>query len=352
MITHFKSLCKSLKTVLASFGVLIALSVASNSIAQQATSNAKSLPNGDITVTLLGTGTPDPSPTRFSAATLVEAGGMKFLFDAGRGATIRLSQIKVPLGSPEAVLLTHLHSDHVVGLPDVWLTGFINPFFGGRRSALQVVGPSGTKNLVDHLARAYEADVAIRIADQRVPPETTGIAAREFIDSGVVFEKGGVKITAFEVDHGDKVKPTFGYRIDYKGRSVGISGDTKYDERLIKSLSGVDLLVHEVAEAPEAIKSMPWVKDIMDHHASASESGIVFSKTKPKLAAYTHLVLLSTPNHAKPTPAELLQKTRLPYDGPLVVGEDLTRFTVGEEVRSYVWDHTKEQYLPGPVGSR
>lgn len=303
-------------------------------------------------MTLLGTGTPDPSPTRFSAATLVQAGGMNFLFDAGRGATIRLDQIKVPLGSLEAVLLTHLHSDHVVGLADVWLMGFINPFFGARKSALQVVGPHGTKNLVDNLARAYEADVAIRIADQRVRPETTGIAAREFVDDGVVFDKGGVKITAFEVDHGDKVKPSFGYRIDYKGRSVGLSGDTKYDERLIKNLSGVDLLVHEVAEAPEAIKSMPWVKDIMDHHASASESGLVFSKTRPKLAAYTHLVLLGTPTHPKPTPAELVQKTRLTYDGALVVGEDLTRFAVGDEVRSFVWEHTSGQYQPGPVGSR
>lgn len=330
----------------------MALSATSHSLAQQATPETNPLPSGDITVTLLGTGTPDPSPVRFSAATLVEAGGMKFLFDAGRGATVRLRQIGVPLGSLEAVLLTHLHSDHVVGLPDVWLMGFINPFFGGRRSALQVVGPGGTKNLVDHLARAYEADVAIRIADQRVPPETTGIAAREFSEGGVVFDKGGVKITAFEVDHGEKVKPSFGYRIDYKGRSVGISGDTKYDERLIKSLSGVDLLVHEVAEAPEAIKSMPWVKDIMDHHASASESGTVFSKTKTKMAAYTHLVLLSTPQHPRPTPAEVVQKTRLTYDGPLVVGEDLTRFAVGDEVGSYVWDHANATYRPGPVGSR
>lgn len=297
-----------------------------------------------ITVTLLGTGNPEPEPGRFSASTLVEAGGMRFLFDAGRGAAIRLYQLGVPLGSLKAVFLSHLHSDHVVGLPDVWLMGFINPAFGARKGQLDVVGPQGTANLVEHLSLAYEADVKIRIEDQAVDPANTRMTAREFDGDGVVFEKDGVKITAFTVDHGEHVKPAVGYRIDYRGRSVLLSGDTRFDSNVVKMGQGVDLLVHEVAEAPQASKSIPWVKDILAHHVTAQEAGRVFSLTKPKMAAYTHLVLLRVPQLPPVSVGELEAETRKTYQGPLVVGEDLTRFIVGSSVRVQYWDAARGAY--------
>lgn len=300
--------------------------------------------DASIVVTLLGTGTPEPELNRFSAATLVEAGGMRFLFDAGRGASIRLYQLGVPLGSLDAVFLSHLHSDHVVGLPDVWLTGFINPVFGGRKGALEVVGPSGTRKLVDHLAQAYSGDVKIRIDDQRVDPAHTRIAAREFLAEGVIFDQKGVRITAFEVDHGEHIKPAFGFRVDFQDRSVLLSGDTKYDPNVVRMGKGVDLLVHEVAEAPEEAKSLPWVKDILSHHVTAEEAGLVFQETRPKLAAYTHLVLLRVPPMPPVSISDLEAKTRKSYRGPLVVGEDLTRFLVGAQVRVQRWDWARGGY--------
>lgn len=298
-----------------------------------------------ITVTLLGTGNPEPEPDRFSASTLVEAGGMRFLFDAGRGAAIRLYQLGVPLGSLESVFLTHLHSDHVVGLPDLWLMGFINPAFGARKGALEVTGPQGTANLVKHLSLAYEADVKIRVEDQAVEPASTRMSAKEFGDDGVVFEKGGVRITAFTVDHGRHIKPAVGYRIDYRGRSVLLSGDTRFEPNVIKMGRGVDLLVHEVAEAPEASQSMPWVKDILAHHVTAEEAGRVFALTRPKMAAYTHLVLLRVPNMPPVSLDDLETKTRKTYQGPLTIGEDLTRFVVGAGIRIQRWNWTRGAYL-------
>jgi ribonuclease Z len=119
-------------------------------------------------VTLLGTGTPRPDPQRFGPATLVEVGNQKLLFDAGRGAPIRLSQLRIPLASIDVLFITHYHSDHVSGIPDLWLTAWL-PGGGGRKQPWRVIGPTGAEELMANLKRAYAADVRIRIADQKLP---------------------------------------------------------------------------------------------------------------------------------------------------------------------------------------
>ncbi len=120
-----------------------------------------------IRVTLLGTGAPLPDPARFGAATLIEAGSQKLLFDAGRGVTIRLNQIARSMREISAVFITHFHSDHLMGLADLWLTSWLPPNFGQRTVPLRVIGPTGTSNITSGLASAYAADIAIRIVDER-----------------------------------------------------------------------------------------------------------------------------------------------------------------------------------------
>ena len=185
----------------------------------------------DFRVTLLGTGTPIPVPDRFGPSTLVEAGDQKLLFDAGRGASIRLHQLGVPIGSIDALLLTHFHSDHTVGIPDVWLTGWLEAYFGTRTAPLRVIGPEGARTLMTHLEQAYALDVSIRIEDEKLSPQGAAIDVSEFAADGVVYEKNGVRVIAFEVDHGDAIKPAYGYRIEYRGRSVVISGDTRFNRK-------------------------------------------------------------------------------------------------------------------------
>src|SRR5215469_9491101 len=227
-------------------------------------------------VTLLGTGVPIPSPDRFGPCTLVEAGERKFLIDAGRGAAIRLFQLKIPLGRIDVQLLTHYHSDHTSGVPDVWLTGWLESHFGTRRTPYRVIGPTGTKELMTNLERAYAADIRIRIADEHYPPEGGRVIADEFAAEGVVYEKDGIRVTAFEVNHGDEIKPAYGYRVDYKGRSIVISGDTRFNENVVKYGTGADVLVHEVAAVhPELLKD-PQVQRVMAHHTFPQEAGVVF----------------------------------------------------------------------------
>jgi ribonuclease Z len=295
----------------------------------------------DIKVTLLGTATPAPRPTRFGPSTLVEAGGLVLLFDAGRGVPIRMGQIKVPVGKIDVLFLTHYHSDHVVGIPDVWLTGWLGPVFGRRKTPFHVIGPTGAKNLMDNLQKAYALDISIREIDEKLPPSGIAVTVDEFGKDGVVFEKDGVKVTAFEVDHGDAIKPAYGYRIDYKGRSVLISGDTRYNQNVIKYGMGVDLLIHETAIARPELMSSPFAKAIIAHHTSPHDVGRVWAQTKPKLAAYTHMSFLSNEKVPEPTLDDLVKQTRETYDGPLEVGEDLTSFEIGDTVTVHRWTGPK-----------
>ena len=284
----------------------------------------------DIKVTLLGTGSPMPVMTRFGPSTLVEAGEQKFLFDAGRGALQRLRQIKVPWRDVHGVFLTHLHSDHVVGFSDLWLTGWVLGR-GGRKATIPVWGPRGTQKMMSYLEQAYAFDIRIRLSEKRQAPDGIMILAED-ISEGVAYEKDGVKITAFEVDHGP-IKPAFGYRIDYAGRSVVLSGDTRVSENLIRYAQGVDVLVHEVAvpETFQRLKMPPErakaiAKRVVARHVTPEQAGEVFSRTQPKLAVYSHIVLPFA------TEQDLIPPTRKTYSGPLEVGEDLMVIEVGEKI--------------------
>jgi ribonuclease Z len=278
----------------------------------------------DITITLLGTGCPPPVMNRFGPSILVEAGGQKFLFDAGRGALQRLNQLKVKWQDVRGVFFTHLHSDHVVGFPDLWLTGWLTP---GRSVPLNVWGPRGTKNMMSHLEQAFDFDIRIRLYDDRPSPDGIVLLTEE-IGEGVAYDKGGVKITAFEVDHAP-IKPAFGYRVDYAGRSIVLSGDTRVSDNLIRHAQGVDVLVHEIA-APETFvragTTPERAKSVIAHHVTPEQAGEVFSRTKPKLAVYSHIVLPTA------TEQDLIPPTRKTYSGPLELGEDLMVIEVGQTI--------------------
>jgi ribonuclease Z len=287
----------------------------------------------DFKVTLLGTASPAPRPDRFGPSTLVEVGDQKLLFDAGRGVPIRLRQLNVPIGRIDVLFITHYHSDHTSGIPDVWLTGWLAVPYGRRTAPFHVVGPAGAKALMSNLEKAYALDIKIRIEDEKNSPVGVSTLVEEFDKDGVVYEKNGVKVIAFAVDHGAAIKPAVGYRVEYKGRSVTISGDTRYDENVVKYGTGTDLLVHEVGSArPELLAASEIVRLVIAHHTTPREAGLAFSRAKPKMAAYTHIVLLSNANTPEPTLDEVIAETRQTYSGPLVVGEDLMSFEIGDTV--------------------
>lgn len=274
-------------------------------------------------VTLLGTGIPDPKPDRYGSSTLVEAGDEKFIFDCGRGSLQRLSETGVPLKEIKRLFLTHLHSDHTVGIPDLWLTSWI---FGRWEEPFYVRGPSGTKNMMDSLQKAFEFDLEVRPVHDLLPEKGSRMDVRE-ISEGVVYENNGIKITAFKVDH-HPVKHAYGYRIDYKGKSATLSGDTRICENLVKFANNTDLLVHNVGAAREEdLKVSERYRRIMNLHSSPEETGELFAKVRPKLAVYSHMVLF------KVNKDYIIERTRKTYDGPLEIGEDLMSFEIGDTIK-------------------
>lgn len=274
-------------------------------------------------VTLLGTGGPPPRVDRFGPSTLVEVGAEKFIFDAGRGALQRLYQLKIPFGDITGLFLTHLHSDHLVGLPDLWLTGWNGQEWGQRTVPLKVWGPAETREMMSHLEQAYQFDIRVR---SHYPKEGVAIVAQDFTD-GVVYDENGVKVIAFEVDHG-RVKPAYGYRINYRGRSVVLSGDTRFNENVLRFSKGVDLLVHEVAlMTDEFVRTAKAAKIIAGNHTSAEKAGRVFDLAKPKLAVYSHILEFGGPQLR-----DLIDATRKAYSGHFEVGEDLMSIEIGEDV--------------------
>jgi ribonuclease Z len=284
----------------------------------------------DFRVTLLGTGSPQPVIDRFGPGVLVQVGDQTLLFDCGRGVAQRLFQLRVKLGEANKLFLTHLHSDHTVGIPDLWLTGWLEPPWGQRKGAFQVFGPAGTRNMMENLEKAYEWDIRTRIADQKLAKENVAVSVTE-IKEGIVYDHDGVKVTAFEVDHGDLVKLAFGFRVDYGGRSVVISGDTRFNENLIKHATGTDLLIHQVAAVRPELLALPVFQVILAHHTKPEEAGVVFARTKPKLAVFYHFSLLGTPQVKPMTAQEVVELARKSYSGPLLAGEDLMVFHIGRE---------------------
>ncbi len=287
----------------------------------------------DFEITLLGTGTPPPLMTRFGPSTLIRVGGKTFVVDAGRGATQRLWQKKVRFGQGlDALILTHLHSDHVVGLPDVFLTGWLGGPFGRRKEPMRLMGPEGTVSLARGIEQAYSWDIQTRIADQKLAPKGATFNASN-IEPGKIYDQDGVTITAFKVDHGGGViDPVYGYRFDFDGRSAVISGDTIYNENLIANARGVDVLIHSIGAArQELLDASPLWKRIMDHHITPEDAGRVFNETKPGLAVFHHVVA-ATNGKIKPVPPkQMLERTKAVYDGPLEMGQDLMTLIVAKD---------------------
>ena len=285
-----------------------------------------------IAVHLLGTGAPIPRVDRFGPATLVSIAGKRLLFDAGRGVSQRLWQLGIPLGSIDAVFLTHLHSDHLVGLPDLWLTGWLQPVYGQRKTAFRVIGPNGTRAFTDALRGGFSSDIMFRSEKEGLPLNGISILAQEIEGEQIVFQEQGIIVRNFEVDHG-AVKPAYGFRIEYAGKKIIISGDTRFSENLIRNAQNADVLIHEVVAAAAPLRETPFVQRQFSYHTSPEDLVRIFNATKPKLAVLTHFVLLGSVNYPAPTSEDVLKELRdRGYAGPAVAGADLMRIDIGDSV--------------------
>jgi ribonuclease Z len=270
-------------------------------------------------VVFLGTGTPRPDPTAMGPSTAIVVGSRTFLFDAGVGVTRRFTGAHLPLGSIAGVFFTHLHSDHTLGYPDLVLTSWVM----GRRTPYQVYGPHGLDAMTNAIYEAWREDIDVRTTGlEHRPPGAYRVRVHE-IAPGVVYDSGGVRITAIPVQHGNW-KEAYGYRIDAPDRSIVISGDTRPAASIEEAARGVDVLIHEVhpesIERPGADPSAPDSAYFAAFHTNDVQLGKLAASARPRM-----LVLYHFGAHGVADSEVIAAIRRQGYTGRIVIAKDLDR---------------------------
>jgi ribonuclease BN (tRNA processing enzyme) len=270
-------------------------------------------------VVMLGTGTPNADPDRSGPCVAVVVRGKAYLVDSGPGLVRRAAAAErngIAALAPEKldiVFITHLHSDHTVGLPDLMLT----PWVLERRQPLEVYGPPGVRTMTDHLLAAYAED--IRIRNEGLEPDKSDgwqVHAHE-ITAGVVYRDSNVTVTAFEVPHANW-HHAFGYRFDTPDKVVVISGDTRPSDAVVTACAGCDILVHEVYSADRLVTRPPeWQRYHTDAHTSTTELAAIATRAKPRLLVLYHQLFWGTDDEG------LVREVRRGYDGAVVSAKDL-----------------------------
>ena len=284
-------------------------------------------------VVLCGTGSPMPDPSRKGPCTAVLAGDRLFVVDVGAGAGRNFGPIGLSSGRTEAVLLSHFHSDHIGGLGDFLIQRWAN---SGATSPLPVHGPTGTVELIDALNTMYAFDQQYRVKHHGdlMPASGYGATAIEFdLDAerqATLINDGGLKITAFAVDHGG-IDAAVGYRFDYKGRSVVVSGDTAKSANLERYAKGADLLVHEALnsdmidvmsagfEANDQQRLSTIFQQIKDIHTTPVEAAESAATAEVRMLVLSHII---PPAPSPMLTAYYLRGTGKAFDGEVVMGED------------------------------
>src|SRR6266436_8018461 len=281
-------------------------------------------PQNRIEVVLLGTGYPRPYPDRAGPSTAVVINGKYFIVDAGRAVVLRLSALQQPMPPIAAVFLTHLHSDHTSGLPDLFNTSWVM----GRKQPLQLYGPRGTQEMVNGLLRFYAEDIHIRRDLVEELPAKGAEIDVHIVSEGTVYKDDDVTITAFTVDH-RPVEPAFGYKVESGGKIAVISGDTAPSDNLVKFARGADILVHEVympgyfarTRSVEMTRgdTAEVTRRLGRYHTDANQVGKIAAAAGVKKLVLTHVI----PPEDSDKIRELAARN---FSGEIVVGKDLMHF--------------------------
>ena len=267
----------------------------------------------DTRVVLLGTGTPNPTPDRQGPALAVVSGGRPYLVDCGTGVVRRAVEAGIPVEALDRAFLTHLHSDHTLGYPDLVLT----PGVLHRTEPLEVYGPKGLRAMTERNVEAYREDREVRLrGGEPSRPESYEVRAVE-VRSGEVYRDENVRVVAFPVRHG-AWEEAFGYRFEARDKTIVVSGDTTYDPRMALHARGADILVHEVyCEAGWAKRTPEWRAYHAAYHTSGPDLGCLAAQVRPRVLVLTHQLLMGASRET------LLAEIRQAWDGEVVDGKDL-----------------------------
>lgn len=282
--------------------------------------------DSDLTIYLVGTGGPELTSDRQGASTLIRAGGQYLLFDAGRGALDGIYGSRVMPQEVTRIFLTHLHNDHIEGLPTLWITPW---FLLARQTPLSVWGPPGTAAMIEGMKAMYAHDLEHR-SNRLFKREYLDIQVTE-VSSGLVYSEGGVQVTAVPVEHHDG-NPALGYRLEAAGHSVLLTGDSTLSDSLLNSAKGAEVVISNVGAGNTRIEASGTIDPILAKLMRPEQAARLFTAAGARLAVYSHIVKKGLPG--APGDAVLVARTRKAgYGGALRVGLDGMKITVGQTIR-------------------
>jgi len=267
----------------------------------------------DTRVILLGTGTPNPDPQRMGPALAVVSGDRVYLVDCGPGVVRRAAEAGIAMEQLTRLFVTHLHSDHTAGYPDLILT----PPNSGRSEPLEAFGPPGLRSMTAHVLAAWKQDLDIRLHGTQPVASRGFVVEAHDVKPGEVYRDPGMRIVAFPVEHGTW-KHAYGYRLEAPDKVIAISGDTTYSRSLVQAAEGCDILVHEAySEKGLANRTPDWQRYHSAYHTSAPDVGRVAAAVKPKKLVLYHVLPMGE------KPEEVVEEVRQHFDGVIVYGRDL-----------------------------
>ena len=271
---------------------------------------------------VLGSGTPNPNPERMGSAYLVLVDDTPYLFDFGPGVVRRVAALTTNWGGNfsnfdvtklEYAFLSHIHSDHTLGLADLIIT----PWIMGRDKPLKIFGPKAAKDMADHIIKAYQPDIDYRIYGTQPQNDKGYKAIFTSIEEGMIYEDKNIMVTAFLNDHGDLAE-SYGFLIQTGDKTILISGDTGPSANLLRFGNEVDILVHEVySQAGFEKKEPDWKIYHKAHHTSPSELAKIAKKLNPKTLVLSHILFWGS------SESEILEEIMKDYDGKVILADDL-----------------------------
>jgi ribonuclease Z len=274
----------------------------------------------------LGTGSPSLSVHRHGISTLIQAKGKWLLFDVGRATLQRMYECGIPIPDVTNVFFTHLHSDHICGMSDFWMTGW---FVLHRKKPLRVFGPAGTRRMLEGLKELHHFDLSARSKYETALSSGKDFEVHEFGEE-TVFDEDGITVKAFLVDHGPAVKPAYGFRVDCDGRSVVLSGDTTICPGVLSHAAGCDVLIHEIAGASQRqLAANEITRRIISIHTDPVQMNQICKQTRPRLTMLNHISLWRV------TQFDILHRVREGYDLPVELAQDRMEVLVGDQIRVF-----------------
>jgi ribonuclease Z len=293
-------------------------------IIQQGSYSQRDFSDSEVTkLVMLGTGNPNPSPEQSGCAIAIVVNDVPYVVDFGPGLIRRAAALSPRYGGHieglnikniKKAFLTHLHSDHTTGYPDLILT----PWVMGRDEPLEVYGPTGTREMTEHILEAYREDIRYRLYGTE-PANDDGwrVNCHEILREGLIYQDEHIKAEAFRVPHGTWPN-AWGFRFTTPNKVIVISGDSSPSEKIIEYASGADILVHEVySQAGYELKTESWKSYHAAHHTSTLELAGISRQAEPGLLVLYHILFWGS------TEEELLEEISGIYEGKVIVGMDM-----------------------------